>query len=390
MQLELIGKCEELQDVEGIRKIIKEVAIEKQMKVIELEDMMVLEICPLGKIHYTSEELLFSLEANTDFAGAGFHDFVSKYYENLMIRLKDMVELQMIDPSGYDIHRNFDRLKIEYENWMRKLCENITNLKDLSWLALGLSDQGYLPKQIDGYVNTHMSRKSFDYFKKNLKQVCDELFIWNEKGPNAAYYRNCAYYLLYVEHYDDYYLMNEEVAHDIVSYLESAYALDPKLALPLDVYDELCLLLNRKKGLENAIFDDLEIKGYRLEDVYYPLNHFYVLNDGHCEVNYDDTSATAYFMAPYKSIEEGWSYMYMMTLSPSKELKNSFSSNKLTALAHDTLKIKYYIEKDDIYHVHAMCKHDKQQLYIHAVLKDESMIDICLNRLQQTKYFETK
>ncbi len=393
MQIELIGKCVDEKDVEGIRKIVSELAINSQMKVIEFEEMMILEVCPLGKITFSSEEQLFSLDANSDFAGAGFHDFVIHFYETLQQKVDTMVEVQIIDPSGYDIHKNFIRLQNEYKLWMKKLVDSIENMHNLSWLAFGLSDQGYLPKQIEGYVNTHMHRKSFDYFKQDLDMICDELFIWNEKGKNAKYYRNCAYYLLYVEHYDDYYSMNEEslqCANDILSYLESAYELDDSVALPLDHYDELCMLLNRKKGLDEAIHDDLTIVGYRSEAVYYPINRFYVLNDGHCETSYDHTSDSYYFMAPYKSISEEWKYMYIYTVNPSRNALKTFSEHKLLKLEHENLDIKYYIENQEQIHLYSMVKNKKQNLFVHVVLKEEAMIEEALNLLKQTKYYESE
>lgn len=392
MQIELIGKCEEEKDLEGIKNIIKEIATSLQMKTIEYEELMILEVCPLGKIRFTSEDNLWSLDTNSDFAGAGYHDHVIKFYEKIEDRVHDLMDVEIIDPSGYHIHHDFNRLMKEYLLWMEKLCISIEQMKDLKWFAFGLSEQNYLPDQISGYVNTHMYRKPIDYFKKNVEDLAEEFFIWHHQGKNAKYYRNCAYYLLYNQHYDEYLMMNEDsiqCGNDIISYLESAYALDHNIPLPLDSYDELCMLLKRKKGLEQGISDDLAIKGYRSECVYYEINDFYVFNDGHCELSYDYTSDSYYFMAPYKSDEEVWQYMYIYTTSISKSVLDSFKMHDLKVIEHDQLKIEYYDELDDVYHAYSVISKENKSLYIHAILKEEMMMNNFINLIKKTLLFES-
>lgn len=385
MLLELIGKCENDEDVKAIMNLLKEYGQKKLVNVVENDDGLILEVCPLGNIIACSDELYLSLQTNTDFVGAGYHDFVISFYEGFLKECEKMLEFEIVDPSMYAIKKDFKALSDLYREWMKQLVTNLEDKQDFEFLQFGLSDVNYVPIKQDGYVNTHMGRVALDDLKDDIDVLCDRFYIWNHQGKNAKFYRNCAYNLLYTQHYGDYVLMNDEseqVAHDIIAYFESAYACDHSLALSLDYYDDLCRLLGKKKGLEEAIFDEIAINSYRDGLVYYPIKNYYILVNGCSEISYDLTSDMTCIMAPYRSIDEGWSFFEQVSTTLPNNILTLFEDDKVETFDN----IKVVSMQDEVgYHLYGLINNE-EPLFMHMIYNDINKTDEYKKLILDTKY----
>lgn len=385
MLLELIGKCENNEDVKAIMDLLKEYGQKKLVNVVEDEDGLILEVCPLGKILCASDDLYLSLQTNTDFVGAGYHDFVVSFYEGFLKECEKMLEFEIVDPSMYASKKDFNALSNLYRDWMKQLVNNLDDKTDFEFLQFGLNDVDYIPLKQEGYINTHMGRIALSDLKGDLDALCERFYIWHQKGKNAKYYRNCAYNLLYTQHYGDYVLMNddsEQVAHDIIAYFEAAYACDQSLPLSLDYYDDLCRILGKKKGLEEAIFDETDIFSYRNGLVYLPIKNYYVLVNGCSEVSYDATSDMTCIMAPYRSIDEGWSFFEQVSTTLPKDSLTYFTADNVETIDN----IKVVSLQDEVgCHLYALINNE-ESLFMHIIYTDINKTNEYKQMILDTKY----
>ena len=271
---------------------------------------ILIEVCPKGDIEVAFEGCFISISAKTELAGPGFHAFVCKFIDEL----KEASDLSydVNDDTKYYEERNFENLKYGYfYKWLQKMSQYVIQQKEeiesLCW-----THEEYKPLYKKEHVITNMGyMKLSDFQNKDIEDLAFQFFIWNTVEKDARYYRNCALSLLWESCFFQYSDMNEateKIAKTILDYLEAAYDLNQDIALPVEAYQILCNTFNREMVIPIS-HNNLPIKGYRSEPVYYYFGNWQLYVSGFAERSFDKTTNTLHFMAPYEHADKAWEWM---------------------------------------------------------------------------------
>ena len=212
-----------------------------------------------------------------------------------------------------------------------------------------------------------------DFAKKEVHDLMDDFYVWNDWDRDASFYRNAALTLLAKEGRGIYSNMNDEtekVANEILDYLEIAHEKDQAMKLPKKEYEELAALLDREDKLKDAVGMDREAIQYRTREVYHLFDDARVAAPGTAERSYDPATQSVNLMAPYK--EEGeWSWL--IQASKKRSILPDYKKVMEEVPVEKDGNIIWMDEftEDGIPTIDAVIRDDEEFLYIHALAADE-------------------
>lgn len=397
IEVTLEGRFEEENDFEGYMNFIQETAIKNQLKMEIYEDCAVIDVCPEGYIEISCENLYVSISAQTNVAGAGFHAFVCDFFAQ--IQKRSPIVLNANDPTGYYDQRNFNHLKYGiFHRWLADIVKYVKEEEDtVSELCISWPLDYYQPKHKQGYIVTPLGYiNKQDFCHTDINELAERFFIWNQLGRTADYYRNAALNLLWKECYFEFSNMNEETkkqADTILDLLEIAYEKNPELPLPLMEYHLLCEIRKREKKLIDAQAMTNPIKiGYRYDNVEYHYGNWCITLEGFCEKNFDHINQLCYLMSPYRSEEEPWKWMIRMeavnNLIDLNQQENDWKviGKSMSWKQGDAFGIGVHISNEDHVLIEAYLAHHDEQLFVQAVVCDESDVEYLLKQIQSISY----
>lgn len=166
--------------------------------------------CPQGKIVVTEEDGNMILSANTRHAGAGFHAFVVDLFKDIQEEVP-LGEYELIDDLEYANDEDFHRLHHVYENELDYVKNLILTDSDFRKKNYLYDETYFLPIEDENKVMTStgfMDRKEF--MNKEIEDLMDDFYVWNDWDRDARFYRNAALTLLAKEGRGIYSKMNEE------------------------------------------------------------------------------------------------------------------------------------------------------------------------------------
>ncbi len=337
IELVLEGKLEKESEKEEFSAFLKELCKQKQLKIEDYDTLVLIDVCPEGRIECSYEDVFVSLSAQSDVAGPGFHAYVCDFFQEVMA--KSGITFEVEDPTQYFEKRDFEGLKYNYfYQWLSSMQDYVNEHKQED-LSLCWKQDNYQPFAKKGMVITPLGYISIeDFIHLEVEDLANRFFIWNRLDRDAAYYRNCAYALLWKDCYYEYSAMNEEsekAANMIVDYMEASYEKDDKIALPLDLYEMLCQTIGRETLQLHGENVDLNEIGYRRDLVRYPFGNWSIPVNGYSEVSYDAKSKTLHFMAPYKVSDEPWRWLMNVTtyeVDPQQNVLQQTNFHEDTAL----------------------------------------------------------
>ncbi|MEY8380434.1 hypothetical protein [Ileibacterium valens] len=339
--------------------------------------------CPQGKIVVTEEDGNMILSANTRHAGAGFHAFVVDLFKDIQEEVP-LGEYELIDDLEYANDEDFHRLHHVYENELDYVKNLILTDSDFRKKNYLYDETYFLPIEDENKVMTStgfMDRKEF--MNKEIEDLMDDFYVWNDWDRDARFYRNAALTLLAKEGRGIYSKMNEETektANEIADYLEIAHEKDPDLKLPVKEYTELVDLLDRENKLKDALPMDREAIQYRTREVYHLFEDARVVAPGTAERSYDPSQQSVNLMAPYTN-EGEWSWLIQASKQPAilPDAKD-LMEEKPEIFKGKTIWMDTY-EEDGIHNINAVIRQDEEYLYIHAITnnsKDVPYLQECI------------
>lgn len=339
--------------------------------------------CPQGKIVVTEEDGNMILSANTRHAGAGFHAFVVDLFKDIQEEVP-LGEYELIDDLEYANDEDFHRLHHVYENELDYVKNLILTDSDFRKKNYLYDETYFLPIEDENKVMTStgfMDRKEF--MNKEIEDLMDDFYVWNDWDRDARFYRNAALTLLAKEGRGIYSKMNEETektANEIADYLEIAHEKDPDLKLPVKEYTELVDLLDRENKLKDALPMDREAIQYRTREVYHLFEDARVVAPGTAERSYDPSQQSVNLMAPYTN-EGEWSWLIQASKQPAilPDAKD-LMVEKPEIFKGKTIWMDTY-EEDGIHNINAVIRQDEEYLYIHAITnnsKDVPYLQECI------------
>ncbi|MEG0959920.1 MAG: hypothetical protein RSE60_02455 [Erysipelotrichaceae bacterium] len=400
IELLLEGKIVE-DEKESFLEYLRHLAKHKYCKVNEFEDILQLVVCPEGYINCTFEDEYVTLTAQSEVAGPGFHAFVAKLYDEIVEECK--IEFSLADTTNYYFDRNFKKLNEQFfYRWIEGIASLIEEKKNQQWCISWPLD-AYRPLRKQNYIISAMGYFSFEDLKKDPKEIAPNFFIWNHLEKDASYYRNCAINLLWKECYFEYSKMNEasdNVAHQIIDLLELAYKMDPKLPLPVDIYNLLCDSVDCEKLLQDAENEVIKDIGYRRHDVIYNFGNWRIQAPGTCDVDVDETTGSLVLIAPYKSDDANWTwimrasaYAFNQTITDFIDLFEEKDTKVLDTFEYQNsdVKIKGNVSKyDGYYAIEAQCNYDNETILISISICDLSLKDMAIQMIQDIYFEELK
>lgn len=199
-------------------------------------------------------ELLCSAKTNS--AGPGYHVFLVDLLEQIAPACG--IEWSWLDPegeqgdeTGYQEHRDFERVQAEMLKWLRAMTRQILSLEDHSNVMISMP-VGY-GFSGDVYVASPLGEWSRTWFEsvvdrpiEELEEHGSELFPWWNRGRDAAFYANCGFVRSWMDvrwqpPIDE---VEEVLLRDTHACFERAKRLDPSHPLPEPEIEELRGLLN--------------------------------------------------------------------------------------------------------------------------------------------------
>lgn len=382
MFVQLICKDRDSSQMDELYQVLGALCEREGVQIEERSTKVEILVCPQGKIAVTEDGKDLILSANTRHGGPGFHAFVVDLFKDIEEEIPG--EYELIDDMEYDKDEDFDRLVKAYENeldYVRKLILKEPEFRNRNYL---FDETYYLPKADKDRVLTStgdMDEKEFR--EKDLDDLMDRFYVWNNWDRDGRFYRNSALTLLAKEGYGEFSKMNEETektAEEICDDLEIAFRLDPTLPLPLKAYHQLIQLLNRENKLEGAIEMDREAVQYRTREVYHIFEDVRVIAPGTAERSYDPATQSVFLMAPYKDDQE-WSWLIQASKQPAilPDVRQ-IMEEKPETIKDKTIWMDTYVE-DGIHTINAVIRQDEQYLYIHAITnkaKDVPYLQDCI------------
>lgn len=388
MFVQLICRNRDQQEMNALYEVLGELCRREGVQIEDRGENVEILVCPQGKITVREEGKNMILSANTRHGGPGFHAFVVELFQDLEEELEGDYELR--DDLEYDKDEDFHRILHAYENeldYVRDLILNEPGFKNRNYL---FDETFYLPKNKEGRVLTttgDMDEKEFR--NKSLDDLMDNFYVWNDWDRDARFYRNSALTLLAKECYGPYSKMNdqsEKIAEEICDDLEIAFEKDPALPLPVNAYNELIKLLDRKNKLEGAVQMAKEPVQYRSQEVYHLFEDARVVAPGTAERSYDPAAQSVFLMAPYT--EEGeWSWL--IQASKQKEIVPNLAEVEAQEAEKTELgghiHMDSYVE-DGIYTLDAVLVQEDEHLYFHCVARSDNEIDLIKSCLLQSGF----
>ncbi|MDV0445083.1 hypothetical protein MmiAt1_06390 [Methanimicrococcus sp. At1] len=215
------------------------------------QNMVRITLCEAGKIFFYYENGAINGICQSNIGGPGFHaaaiDFIDKF------ETKSKLTVALDDTTEYHSHRDFERLKTEFYDWLRDMIEVLseeTKHKSFDNIYFRWNMGEYTPENITNTVVTPMGRFSVSYLAEQAKEIenlSKEFFLWNSRKIDPLYFRNTALSLLWVgccfmpgSRSDD----DLEVNHKIIALIRVVIHTDPTIPIPIDEYLELCALNN--------------------------------------------------------------------------------------------------------------------------------------------------
>ncbi len=328
--------------------------------------------CPQGKIIVTEDGDDLTLSANTRHAGAGFHAFVVDLFKDIQEEVP-LGEYELIDDLEYANDEDFHRLHHVYENELAYVKNLILTDPDFRKKNYLYDETYFLPIEDEKKIMTSTGFMDKDEFrKKEIDDLMDSFYVWNDWDRDARFYRNAALTLLAKEGRGIYSKMNDETektANEIADYLEIAHEKDPDLAMPLKEYRELVHELDREDKLKDALAMDGEAIQYRTREVYHLFEDARVVAPGTAERSYDPSLQSVNLMAPYRN-EGEWSWLIQASKQPAilPDYKQIMEEEPET-IGDKTIWMDTYTE-DGIHTINAVIRQDEEYLYIHAITND--------------------
>lgn len=399
IELVLEGKLEKESEREEFSAFLKELCKQKQLKIEDYDTLLVIDVCPKGRIECSYEDVFVSLSTQSDVAGPGFHAYVCDFFQEIIS--KSTITFEVEDPTQYFEKRDFEGLKYNYfYEWLSGMQDYVEKHK-YEDLSLCWGKEEYVPLTKKGMVITPLGYISVDDFVHlEVEELAKRFFIWNQLDRNAAYYRNCAYALLWKDCYYEYSAMNEEsekIANMVIDYMEAAYEKDDEIELPFDIYTLLCQTIGRETLQLHGKNIKLNEIGYRRNLIYYPFGNWNIPTNGYSEVSYDAKTQTLHFMAPYKTSDEPWRWLMNVT---TYEVNDQVDVLQQTNFHEDTAFDVFDIETadfkgkgvvhdlDEFIQVATQFQHGKDLLSIDILMNGKDDIDKFKELLQHVLYQE--
>lgn len=341
--------------------------------------------CPQGKIIVTEDDNNLILSANTRHAGAGFHAFVVDLFKDLQEEVP-FGEYELIDDLEYANDEDFHRLHHVYENELNYVKNLILTDPDFRKKNYLYDETFFLPIEDERKIMTSTGYMDKDEFRaKELDDLMDSFYVWNDWDRDARFYKNAALTLLAKEGRGVYSKMNDEtekIANEIADYIEIAYEKDHELALPVDEYRELVKLLNREDKLKDAIPMDREAIQYRTHEVYHLFEDARVVAPGTAERSYDPSLQSMNLMAPYTH-EGEWSWLIQASKQPAiLPDPEQLMEEEPEKIDDKTIWMDSY-EEDGLHIINAAIAQHDEMLYIHAVAnsaKEVPYLEDCIRK----------
>lgn len=401
MSIEIVleGQLEKETDKEAFSAFLKQVCDEKKLKLEDYDATVMIDICPEGYIECGYEDRFVSIAAQTNVAGPGFHAFVCTVFDEIISG--SQIPLEVNDPTGYYTDRNFENLKYKYfYRWLKDIQGYVLDhIDEEKELCISWPQEYYHPVYREGFVVTPLGYIHRDDFQtRDVEDLADDFFVWNDRKRTARYYRNCAMVLLWKECYFAYSSMNEytdKIANSILDYLEAAYEKDDLLPLPMDAYRSICTAIHREILIQHA--DELKIAhlGYRNEVVSYPFGSWSIPAHGCSEKSFDETTQTMHFMAPYKDAQEPWKWMikanaytfekeiptFLEKLEKPVDVMDAFSFEKEAVICKGIVE-----NLDEYYTVVVQANCEKDTLFLECIVRDEQDIAMLKEWCQGIKH----
>lgn len=313
IEIEGSGSLEKASDRDRFALMLNGICESMKLKMVDYERSIIIDICPHGKIKCYFEGCDIAVSAQTHIGGPGFHAYVCTIFDAIVEMC--MIGFEVKDATNYFYERNFEDLKyLHFYPWLQRLADDVAKQSKIDdKICISWELQPYIPGSKAGCVVTPMGYIARKDFKElAISDLARRFFIWNHKQRNAYDYRNCALTLLWEECYFAYSGMNvytNNIASEIIDYLEAAYELDHLIPLPLQEYRTLCMSIQRTAYLHQAQEMDMHHIGYRRNCVHYRFSNWLIFAHGCCEISFDTSTQTMYFMAPYKEADEPWRWM---------------------------------------------------------------------------------
>ncbi len=238
-------------DEQKFIKELKTIAENKKYIYCEYEDESIISVCHMGDIFVKVENNTATIDTSTNLLGAGYHKYICDFFAEIA---ELFIEVHIEDDTEYFQHRNFHRMKEEHfysylSNLIKICCENIADAGYVCWAT-----NNYTPKHIDNTVVSPFGRINLDDWLSKINdgkvaELAEEFYIWSNEEKDGRYYRNYALSLMWEKLYYIKGNLNseeDEIASQIVDYLEKSVSLNENLPFPIDEYLELCELHDRK------------------------------------------------------------------------------------------------------------------------------------------------
>lgn len=389
MFVQLICKNRDQKEMDELYEVLGALCAREGVQIEDRGHDVEILVCPQGKISVVEDGKDMVLSANTRHGGPGFHAFVVGLFEDLQEEVPGDYELN--DDLEYNKDGDFHRLIHLYENeldYVRDLILHEPGFKDRNYM---FDETYYLPRTDEKKILTATGDLDEDEFaSKNLDDLMDHFYVWNNWDRDGRFYRNSALTLLAKEGYGEFSKMNdqtEKIAEEICDDLEIAFHEDPTLPLPLDAYRQLIKLLNRENKLEGAVEMDREAVSYRTREVYHLFEDARVVAPGTAERSYDPATQSVFLMAPYKEDQE-WNWLIQASKQPSilPDL-HSVEEQQPEVLGDKTI----YMEEariDGIENVDAIIEQDGRRLFIHALARSAAEADYLKACIRQSGFYQ--
>lgn len=407
MAIEIVveGQLEKASDREAFTALLKQVCEEKKLQLKDYDTAVIIDVCPEGFIECGYEDRYVSVAAQTNVAGAGFHAYVCTVIDAIL-QVAD-IELQVNDATGYYMNRDFEQLKYRYfYRWLRDVQEFVReHIDQHENLCISWPQNYYQPAEKKDCIVTPMGYlHKDDFYMRDVEDVAQDFFVWNDLEHTARYYRNCAMVLLWKECYFAFSSMNEytdKIANTIIDYLEAAYDKDNLLPLPMDAYRSICQTIGREILIHHAQEMKAEALGYRNGVIFYTFGNWGIPVHGCSEKSYDKTTNTLHFMAPYQKQEEAWKWMMQINIFACKEENSSFMDKlehpddacETFQFENKQAKGRGIIENlQEYYNITVQVNCGKEMLFLECMVKEKQDIAMlkewCQGIRHQTLYRE--
>lgn len=377
MFVQLICKDREEKQMEELYQVLGALCEREGVQIEDRGSHVEILVCPQGKILAREDGRDLILSSNTRHGGPGFHAFVVDLFKDIEEEIPG--EYELVDDLEYDKDEDFHRLVHQYEHeldYVRGLILEEPGFRNRNYM---FDETYYLPIAQPGTVLTASGEMNEQEFKqKNLDDLMDHFYVWNNWDRDGRFFRNAALTLLAKESYGEFSKMNEQtekIAEEICDDLEIAFRLDPTLPLPLKAYRRLTEVLGRDDKLSGAIEMENEAPAYRSREVYHVFEDVRLVAAGTAERSYDPATQSVFLTSPYTEAQE-WAWLIQASKQSSilPDASEVMEQEPVVREDGSVLWMEEYRE-DEIFFVDAIIRDDERFLYIHALAHSEQERD---------------